>query len=323
VSGVRIERPGLFTTIQDRGRPGYRSFGVPAAGAFDRESLDLANALAGNPPGVAALELTRLGPTLRALGPVYVAIAGSIIDAEIESEHGTCRRVPNPGAFPLRTGDRLITGPIRHGCRAYLAIHDGFQLPMILGSRSDETPMRPGAVLPARTATGPVLILDPMWAAPTLGDQVTLRLLAGPDAQAVPTQAWEGRTLRVGRECNRMGLALVEDDGCASLDLPIDPNRISAPVAPGALQWTGTRWLLLGVAGGTMGGYPHAAQLIGADVDRLGQCLPGQRLRLSRVGVEEARRIDQEHRARVERRAIIVRTRALADLKAEAGRTIE
>jgi allophanate hydrolase subunit 2 len=315
MSGLRIGRPGLFTTVQDAGRPGYRAFGVPVAGAFDRGSLALANALAGNGPNEAALELTRLGPSLEAGGPVYLAIAGPLVDAEIVPVHGPPRRVATPGAFPLEAGERLILGEIAFGCRSYLAVHGGFLFPTVLGSRSTEAPLLAGDQLPSRTATGPVVRLNRDWGLTRTDELMTIRCLEGPDATAVPPAAWSGRTFRIGRECSRMGLALVEESMGPVSERPVESSRMSAPVAPGALQWTGQRWLLLGVAGGTMGGYPHAAQVLTADLDRVAQGVPGQWLEFVRVSRSEALGIEQTYRDRVARRSQVVRSRMLAEIR--------
>ena len=75
--------PGFFTTVQDGGRPGYREWGVPSGGAFDRGSADLANALVGNPPGCAVLEMTMMGGLYQASVPLALALAGAPLDAKM------------------------------------------------------------------------------------------------------------------------------------------------------------------------------------------------------------------------------------------------
>jgi allophanate hydrolase subunit 2 len=103
-----------------------------------------------------------------------------------------------------------------------------------------------------------------------------------------------------------MGLRLEGDP--IAIDAP--PDRLSAPVAPGALQVAGGQLIVLGVAGGTMGGYPHVAQLISADLDRLGQLRPGDAIRFRRVTLDEARVADQE--MRLARKALLNRVATAA-----------
>ena len=115
-------------------------------------------------------------------------------------------------------------------------------------------------------------------------------MVDGPDAPpGYDWEAWEAGTFQVGRQSDRMGLRL--DGDVPSISSP--PDRISAPVAPGAIQIAGGRAMILGVACGTMGGYPHVAHVITADLDRIGQARPGDILRFRRIEIAEARRIDR------------------------------
>jgi len=311
----RIEKPGLFTTVQDAGRPGYRGLGVPVAGAADRRSLALANALAGNLEGTAALELTRLGPTILALGPIYVALAGAPIEARLEFASGQTRKLPPSGATPLRTGDRLITGTISSGSRTYLAIHGGIESPLILGSRSSELALTAGSEFSSRPAIGPVLHLDPERGHQPFADPPEIRFISGPDHRAVQHPPLDQQILTIGREWGRIGISLERVGDLDQGHYPIEPNRTSAPVAPGSIQWTGSRWLLLGVAGGTMGGYPHVGQVLRTDLGHLAQHPPGQRIRLVRTTVENARAIDHDNRTRVLQRCMIIRTKSLSEIR--------
>ena len=118
-------------------------------------------------------------------------------------------------------------------------------------------------------------------------------MVDGPDAPpGFDWEAWEAGTFPVGRQSDRMGLRL---DGDVPL-VPPAPDRLSTPVAPGAIQVAGGRAMILGVACGTMGGYPHVAHVITADLDRIGQARPGDVLRFRRIEPAEARRIDRRER---------------------------
>jgi allophanate hydrolase subunit 2 len=120
-----------------------------------------------------------------------------------------------------------------------------------------------------------------------------LRIIDGPDAgQAVGFEAWARARFQVGRQADRMGLRL------EGPDLPVEasPERISTPVAPGAVQVAGGQAIVLGIACGTMGGYPHVAHVISADLDRVGQLRPGDPIEFQRITLDEARRIDRAAR---------------------------
>ena len=129
---------------------GYREWGVPTAGAFDRGSAALANALVGNPPGCAVLELTLFGGMYEARIPLALALAGAPMAASIESlgeaarARSTCRRVSR-----WLPGERLFLGGVAAGARTYLAVKGGWRTPLLLGSRSREDRLRAGDVLDA------------------------------------------------------------------------------------------------------------------------------------------------------------------------------
>ena len=176
-----VVRPGLFTTVQDRGRVGYRGFGVPVGGAFDRGSLDLANALLGNDPTAAALEMTLIGGTYRAEGPLAIALTGAPMSALVRASTGSDRTISIPRATSLQPGDELVIGGSPFGARTYLAVQGGWRTSLVLGSRSSETRLDPGDLLPASPGASPT-----RWPAawPDVGRGVsdTIRVVDGPDA---------------------------------------------------------------------------------------------------------------------------------------------
>jgi biotin-dependent carboxylase-like uncharacterized protein len=304
--GLLVVGPGLCTSVQDRGRPGYREFGVPVGGAFDRASLDLANALVGNDPDAAALELTLVGGTYRAEADLAMALTGAPMSASIRSAEGPDRSLVIPQSITLREGDELVIGGSAIGARTYLAVRGGLLTPLILGSRSSETRIEARTVLscqPGSTSPSRRPVAWP-WAVTPPGEPI--RVVDGPDAGPAPNDAklLESAEFRVSVQSNRMGLRLVGP----TVDAPTAPDRVSAPVAPGAVQIAGGRPIVLGVAGGTMGGYLHLAHVITADLDRLAQLRPGDPIHFRRVELDEARHLDRLRRAALSQWLAIVRT---------------
>ena len=284
-------RDGVMTTVQDRGRSGYRRFGVPVGGASDLGSLALANALLGNPPAAAALELTLVGGAFRAESDLAVALAGAPLGATVEPPTGAARFWTVPQTGTLRAGETLILGGSPVGARCYLAVRGGWQTPVILGSRSVEAPLAVGVRLAARVGTTserrPSAVVVAGFG-PGLDQGAPIRWVDGPD---------RGSTALVGRyrvlpDSNRVGVRL----GGPAVAVSADPIRLSRPVAPGAIQVAGGQPIILGVAGGTIGGYPHVGHVIAADLDRVGQLRPGAVIEFERVELAEARRLDAEAR---------------------------
>ena len=125
---------GPFTTIQDLGRYGYESQGVPTSGAMDEFAFRVANILLGNEENAPALEITMLGPTLEVLEDVAVAITGAQLPVEVNGKKRTVWT-----SFPLKKGDVLSLGAVSSGCRAYLAVNGGFKADVAMGSASTYT----------------------------------------------------------------------------------------------------------------------------------------------------------------------------------------
>jgi biotin-dependent carboxylase-like uncharacterized protein len=298
--GLLVIDPGFWTTVQDSGRVGYREWGVPPAGAFDRASAELANALAGNESNCALLELTLQGGVFEASDTLGIAIAGAPIEAAVVNAEGGRRSVRVPSCTTLHPGERLVFGRMLEGARSYLAISGGLHTAPRLGSRSSEFPLVAGDALTTQPHRLPTrVLLEPAWISPT---SRAIRILNGPDGRGVLDGGdWSRGSFRVSSRSNRMGLRL---EGHA-LRIPPLPDRLSAPVAPGAIQVAGEQLIILGVAGGTMGGYPHVGHVISADLDRIGQLRPGDTIRFQRVDLSEARNLDRM--ARIAHRSLLMR----------------
>ncbi|TMK20888.1 MAG: hypothetical protein E6G68_04100 [Actinobacteria bacterium] len=156
---IRVLEPGAFTTVQDLGRPGWRSSGVPPSGAMDPLAFRLANLLAGNREDAAGLEITMIGPLLTFEHDAVVALAGASFDAELNGE-------PMPAERSVRVpaGATLRIAKARRGVRSYLALRGGVDVPPVLGSRSTfaqgglggvrGAALKPGDYLRAGTARG-------------------------------------------------------------------------------------------------------------------------------------------------------------------------
>jgi biotin-dependent carboxylase-like uncharacterized protein len=290
---IEILDAPLPASFQDGGRPGYRHLGVPLSGALDAEWLAIANALVGNPAASAALEIRLRGPRLRATRPLVLALAGEF-SARIEDAAGESRPAGTWRSLALAENEILDCGFLKGGI-GYLAVHGGFDLPAVLGSRStyaraglggiDGRDIRAGDRIEIGVTPAPTLLRLPQ--APRLADG-PLRVIAGPQRDYFTDAAWAifiGAEFTVGREADRMGLRL---DG-PRLEHARGADIISDAVTPGAIQVPGDgRPIVLLADCQTVGGYPKIATVIGADLPRLGHALPGQVLRFVEVSLEQA-----------------------------------
>lgn len=295
--------PGVFSTIQDLGRDRHRSWGVPVGGSFDPSSAMLANALVGNPAECAVLEMTYVGGVYEAQAPMALALAGAPMKATLRPKTGRDMLLEPVSAFPLKTGDQLVIEGTPQGIRSYLAVRGGWKTDVILGSRSSEIPLKAGNILPCEPGVTPFRKAQGFATSPAAGE-IFLRITDGPDFSLVE-ESWLNpeRFYKVGTLSNRMGIRL---EG-ARCDVEEQPERLSTPVAPGSIQMAGGIPLILGAACGTMGGYPHVAQVITADLARLAQARTGDRVRFVRMSVDEARRVSRSIRHEIRMRAELVR----------------
>ncbi len=274
---LTVLRPGLYTLVVDQGRPHSRSLGVPVGGAADRFALALGNGLVANDPDAAALEVALAGPTLRADADLACVLYGAPFEISTDRQP-----VQMGKTFTLHAGEELRIGGTARGMRAYLCVRGGLQTPMVLGSRSSFQPLVAGAELPCLTGRTHARRLALPEEDPT---PAVLRVVEGPQADWFQAEEfYDGPGFTVAPASNRMGLRLQG----RPLTLP-GRELVSEPVCPGAVQVTRDgQCIVLGADGQTIGGYPKIAQVIAADLDRLGQIRPGTPVKFARVGLEEA-----------------------------------
>jgi biotin-dependent carboxylase-like uncharacterized protein len=318
VSGLRVVEAGLFATVQDLGRPGYQRHGVPVSGALDPMAHRLANALVGNAPGAAALELRFLGPVLEVEAErVRLALAGAAIAARIE--RGAERiELREERSITLRRGDRLRVGPLRESSTATLAVAGGVDVAPVLGSRSTFTRGGFGGLSGRALAAGDFVPLGragaPVGPEQELGEPLDIRppervrVVLGPQADHFTEAAVEtflAAEWRISKDADRMGLRL-EGPELAHRE---SYNIVSDGIVTGAIQVPGTRLPILLLADRqTSGGYPKIATVITADLPALGRLAPGAALRFAAVSAAEGAEAARARAAEFARLVARIRT---------------
>ncbi len=281
---IVVERTGPQALVQDLGRPGYATQGVPQSGAADRAALRAANRLVGNPESYAGIEITLGGLAVRMEAAVWCAVTGApgtvLVDDRPDGSHHPLR---------LRAGQRLTIGAPTTGLRHYLAVRGGILVPAVLGSRSTDllsglgpAPLRPGDRLPVgRTPLRlPVADVTPPPAPTDPGRAVVLRVSAGPRIDwftAAARRALLDHTWTVGPDSDRTAVRLHGE--------PL-PRRVrgelpSEGMIRGAVQVPPSGHpLIFGPDHPVTGGYPVIAVVTTTDCDRAAQLRPGDRVRL-------------------------------------------
>ncbi|WP_063042048.1 biotin-dependent carboxyltransferase family protein [Nocardia grenadensis] len=282
---IVIERVGPAATVQDLGRPGWFHSGVGPSGAADRGALRLANRLVGNPEGYAGIEVLLGGLTLRAETSLLLAVTGAPAPATLD---GT--PVGHASVLHLAPGQRLRLGTTRIGLRSYIGVRGGIDVPPVLGSRSYDTlsgigppPLREGETVPTGPQPGDWPNIEQ---APLLGPDATLEIHAVPgprDDWFIDPAALFAGDWSVSADSDRIGARLDRADGPA-LRRKSSGELATEGMALGSVQVPPSGQPVIFLADHPItGGYPVIAVVTDADIDRVAQARPGQRLRFRRA----------------------------------------
>jgi biotin-dependent carboxylase-like uncharacterized protein len=314
---IEVRKPGLSTTVQDGGRSGYYHLGIPPSGALDQYSLAAANALVGNDPGAAALEIVYMGPELRFTGPAVVAVAGAQIAPRVNGEAR-----PVWESFQVAAGDVLDFDYLKAGARAYLAVCGGLDTRVDLGSRAtyvigslggvDGRPIAEGDVLPvASGGSGRAGLVVPEDLRPSMSKDVEVRVVMGlydhrltADGRA----AFLDTTWTLTPVADRMGFRygggeLETIDREPPFGAGQDPsNIVDAPYPIGSIQVPGgVQPIILHRDAVSGGGYMMVATVLSGDLDIVAQSAPKTRTKFVEVDLDTALGIRADRRTRLER----------------------
>lgn len=297
VAVFHVKEPGPMTTVQDLGRYGYQRFGVPPSGALDTRAAVLANLLVGNPDGAAVLEMTFCGATLEILSPCTLALCGATMDVKVNGASVPCWQ-----SFAVSSGDVVAVGMASSGCRGYLAVSGGIDVPEVMGSRSCYVGGKFGGYEGRALAHGDTICgfvpgakvalrQIPEAFRPVYGPSIELRAVAGPqdDFFDEGLSLFFSREFTVTNQANRMGYRLEGPKVIRKEGMP--KSIISEPSLPGGVQVPEGGDPIILLREQTVGGYAKIASVISDDISRVAQALPGQTIRFQRVSVEEAHRI--------------------------------
>lgn len=309
VATIAVDNGGMQTTIQDfPGRVGYWSVGVPPSGPMDGLNHRLANKIVGNSQNAATLEMTVKGPELTFNSPALIALTGAEFAATLDG-------VPVARYLPLQVmaGSVLKIGATIHGQRAYLAVQGGINVPHYMNSRATFTLGQFGGHAGRALTVGDVLHIGsdsdgaprslPQSMQPEIHQEWEIGVLYGPhgapdfftnkDIETFFKTTWE-----VHYNSSRTGVRLIgpspewarEDGGEAGLH----PSNIhDNAYAIGAIDYTGDMPVILGPDGPSLGGFVCPATIVQAELWKMGQLRPGDRLRFKRLTQAAAEQLEK------------------------------
>lgn len=310
---IKIQQPGLLTSVQDRGRTGYYHLGIPQGGALDQYSYELANALVGNQGGEAALECTYMGPAFEVLDNTQMAVTGAPVDVLVNGN-----QQPTWSTIDLVAGDIVTFGYLTQGSRFYIAFGGGIDVPEVLGSRSTYPLGALGGFKGRKLEAGdeiPVGISQDVQYElaneyrPEFGAEFTYRVVLGLYDHLLDEQGVKNLTEgewsltpvadRAGLRFDGPGVSWkprVQPFGAGS-----DPsNIVDAGYAVGSIQIPGgSQPIILHRDAVSGGGYAMVATVISADMDAVARAQPGAQVRFKPVSVDEAVELREQAKERL------------------------
>lgn len=303
---IRVQSPGLRTTVQDSGRFGQYDIGMPPSGAMDLFSYEVGNYLAGNAADAAGLEITYLGPRLEFTEDAVIALTGADLPPKINGEEAATWE-----ALQVRAGDVLSFDYLKNGARSYLAVAGGIDVPAFLGSRSTYTliglgghegrALQEGDELPvgeSANGAGRVGMAVAPQQIPAFSDSAEIRVIIGLCSYRLTEESKEGflgTEWTVTPDADRIGyryrggeLGFVEREqppGAGS-----DPaNVVDLGYPVGSIQVPGgVEPIVLMNDAVTGGGYATIGTVISVDRDKLAQTKTNDKTRFRSVTLEEA-----------------------------------
>ena len=297
--------PGLFTTVQDLGRFRCRKFGLPAAGPMDSFSYRVGNILVGNREDDAALETTVLGPKLKVLGEAAIAITGGDIGFTINDEPA-----PMWTVLRVKAGDVLKSKGPRNGCRAYICVSGGIDVPSVMGSKSTHVlyhiggiegrALKKGDIIKIGNFNGNQNVLIGRGISEEIRTKISgilpekknlatrLRVIMGPSDDHFPSKSIKTFlnsdyvvTPLVNREAYRL-------DGPDIKHNSKGPDVMTSDLLPGTIQIPGGHKPIIFLHDRACGGYAIIAVVISVDLPRIGHLQPGDKIQFQKVTMNEA-----------------------------------
>jgi biotin-dependent carboxylase-like uncharacterized protein len=298
--------PGGYTTIQDEGRSGLQRMGIPVCGALDAFAFHSANLLVANFGNAAVLEITVMGPRLEMLVEADLAITGAEMGMTLNDQPLDAWK-----SFRVKPGDVLDIQQVKSGCRAYLAVNGGIDVPEVMGSRSTYVGGNIGGYRGRLLKAGDVIKCGraerlagtramPSDMIPSYPPEIVLRAIPGPQDDFFR----EGLDLifksdfMVSTKADRMGYRLQGPKIGIRKGRP--KSIISEPTMPGGVQIPPDEQPIILMVEQTVGGYTKIVTVISVDLPKVAQATPGDTVRFERVSLETAHTLYKKQHKKIQ-----------------------
>lgn len=301
-----VRNPGSLTTVQDLGRSAFLDRGVPFSGALDSFACRIANLLVGNPEEAAVLEITVTGPALEALAPADIALTGADMGMTVNG-----RPVSGWRTHKVNPGDLIRIPRALRGCRAYLAVTGGIDVPPVMGSRATFVRAKIGGVAGRGLIKGDTLhrgagdllrrprTLPSRWI-PSYPHEIVLRAIPGPQDEFFREGIGDffRASFQVTQQIDRMGCRL--RGPAVRRDAGSPESIVTEPTMPGNVQVPADGQPIILLVEQTSGGYAKIATVITVDLPGVAQAVPGNTVRFERVTLKTAHDLYRERQRRLQ-----------------------
>ncbi len=298
--------PGGYTMIQDEGRFGYQQMGIPRSGALDAFAFHAANRLVANFTNAAVMEITVMGPRLEIMAEADLAVTGAEMGMTLNDQPLEAWK-----SFSVKPGDVLDIQQVKSGCRAYLAVNGGIDVPEVMGSCSTYVGgsiggyhgrlLKAGDVIKCgRAKRLPYMRAMPSDMIPSYPPEIVIRAIPGPQDDFFR----EGLDIifqsdfMVSTKADRMGYRLQGPK--VELRKGMPKSIISEPTMPGGVQIPADEQPIILMVEQTVGGYTKIVTVISVDLPKVAQATPGDTIRFERVSLETAHSIYQEQQKKLQ-----------------------
>ena len=296
---ITILKPGVQTTIQDIGRYGYSHFGISSSGAADLFSFRLGNIIVGNTEELAGIEMTLLGGDFKFNSDAVIAITGSPFNLSLDSQEISYNQ-----SIYVKKNQILSVGITKGGARSYLLVKGGIKTENYLNSKTTHVMSGMGGFMGRPLKKGDILEIDKnneinITNIPNNLDEINtskIRINKGLQSSYFSDSTWAAFTSKmftVSEVFSRMGIRLKGN--------PIHSSKgneiLTEGIPLGAIQVPGGGEPIISfVEHQTTGGYPKIANVISADLCKVGQLKPGDKFQFELISFEDAEilRLEQE-----------------------------
>lgn len=311
---ISVLNPGLLTTIQDLGRIGYQKYGVIASGSMDTYATRLSNIMVGNKENEAVLEITLIGPSLKLEKGTLFSLTGGNLSPTINE-----KRIPMGRPIYVTKDCILKFGSCIKGCRSYLAVAGGFDVPKVMGSKSTylraefggfngralkkddvlsigvKSSMSNRIIKKMEELKGNGDFVSPIWYMKNFmmqnPDSTVIRVFEDRQFNAISEESinkFFNSKFSVTNKSDRMGYRLSGE----KIELKEKLEMISEEVSAGTIQIPpdGNPIILLADRQ-TAGGYPKIAHVSSVDIQKIVQLKPNDKITFKKITLKEAEQL--------------------------------